>query len=58
MHHGDKPEVCTGECENGNETHRICDADGKVLTEIGQGDIFVIIPPGEELPVFSEDWPK
>ena len=58
VHHGDEPEVCTGEDENGNETHRMYDADGKVLAEIGQGDIFVIIPPGEALPVFSEDWPK
>ncbi len=58
IHHDLEPQVCTGEDENGNETHRMYDAEGKVLAEIGQGDIFVIIPPGEALPVFSEDWPK
>ena len=55
IHHRVEPEVCTGEDENGNKKHRICDSDGDVLAEIGQGDAFVITPPGEVVPIFSED---
>ncbi|MDE2844983.1 MAG: SurA N-terminal domain-containing protein [Chloroflexota bacterium] len=58
IHHHDEPEVCTGEDENGNKRHHICDADGKVLAEIGPGDASVITPPGETLPIFTEDGPK
>ena len=58
IHHNVQPEVCAGEDEKGNETHHICDAGGKVLAELGQGDAFVITPPGEALPVFSEGGPK
>lgn len=55
IHHDLEPQVCPGEDENGNKTHHICDADGHVLAEVGQGDTFVITPPGETLPVFTED---
>ena len=58
IHHGVEPEVCTGVDENGNETHRICGANGEVLVEIGQEDAVVITPPGETLPIFSEDGMK
>ncbi len=55
IHHDLEPQACTGEDENGNKTHHICDADGKVLAKIGQGDAFVITRLGETLPIFSED---
>ena len=57
IHHDLEPQVCPGEDENGNKTHHICDADGKVLAEVGQEYVFVITRPGETLPIFTEDGP-
>ena len=58
IHHDLEPQVCPGEDEDGNKTHHICDAEGNVLAEVGQGDTFVITPPGETLPIFTEDGPR
>ena len=58
IYHDLEPQTCTGEDENGNKTHHICDADGNVLAEVGQGDTIVITRPGEALPIFSDDGPK
>ena len=53
IRHNVEPEVCTWGDESGNETHRICDSEGEVLAELAQGDAaFLIIPPGETLPIF------
>ena len=55
IHHNIEQEVCTGKAESGNETHHICDFNGEVLAELGQGDAaFVITPSGETLPIFSK----
>ena len=59
IHHNVEPEACPGEDESEKEAHRICDSDGEILAELAQGDAaFLITPPGELLPIFSEDGPK
>lgn len=58
IYHDLEPQACTGEDENGNKTHHICDANGNVLAKVGQGYVFVITRPGETLPIFTEEGPR
>jgi hypothetical protein len=55
LHHNLSLDLCSETDAAGVESHSICDADGEALIDLLDGDIFVITPPGEPLPVFPED---
>ena len=55
LHHNVSLDLCSEADADRVETHYICDANGNVLIDLLDGDIFVISPPGEPLPVFPED---
>ena len=55
LHHNDSLDLCSETDDDGAETHSICDSSGEALIDLLDGDIFVITPPGEPLPVFPED---
>lgn len=55
LHHDAALELCSEADADGNEAHYVCDINGEALVDLLDGDIFVITPPGEPLPVFPGD---
>ena len=55
LHHDAALDLCSEADADGNEAHYVCDINGEALVDLLDGDIFVITPPGEPLPVFPGD---